>query len=156
MYIKIIILIFILSFLASCKFTSPEFRRLETWKVNSVSPSEVSLSNQVVFYNPNKFGGIRLQDLNLEVYANEKKIGIVKNPENIKTQISGMSEFLVPITVTLKTLDILGGIESIIGIALGNSINIHVKGNLEAGLFFFKKQISIDYKQPVSIKDIKK
>lgn len=156
MYVKIIILIFILSFLTSCKFTSPEFRRLETWKVNSVSPSEVSLSNQVVFYNPNKFGGIRLQDLNLEVYANEKKIGIVKNPENIKTQISGMSDFLVPISVTLKTLDILGGIESIIGIALGNSINIHVKGNLKAGLFFFKKQISIDYKQPVSIKDIKK
>ena len=156
MYIKIIILGLILSFLASCKFTSPEFRRLETWKVNSVTPSEVSLSNQLVLYNPNKYGGIRLQDLNLEVYANEKKIGIVQNPHNVKTQISGMSEFSIPISVTLKTLDILGGIGSIIGIALGKSVDIHVKGNLEAAALFFKKQIPIDYKKPVSIKDIKK
>ena len=156
MYTKIIILGFILSFLAACKFTSPEFRRLETWKVNSVTPSEVSLTNQVVFYNPNKFGGIRLQDLNLEVYANDKKIGYVQNPENAKTQISGTSEFSVPISVTLKTMDVLGGIGNIIGIALGNSIDIRVKGVVVAGAFMLKKEIPIDYKQPVSIKDIKK
>ncbi len=156
MYLKIVYLGFIASFLTSCKFTSPEFRRLETWKVNSITPSEVSLSNQVVFYNPNKFGGIRLQDLNLEVYANDKKIGIVQNPNNTKTQISSLSEFSVPISVTLKTMDVLGGIGNIIGIALGNSIDIRVKGGVVAGAFLLKKEIPIDYKQPVSIKDIKK
>lgn len=156
MYVKIFMIGCILSFFASCKFTSPEFRRLETWKVNAITPSEVTLSNQVIFYNPNKYGGIHLQDLNLEVYANDKKIGVVQNPDNTKTNVSSTSEFSIPISVTLKTMDVLGGIGNIIGIAMGNSIDIRVKGAVVAGAFMFKKQIPIEFQQPISLKDIKK
>lgn len=156
MYFRLILFAFGFCILISCKYTSPEFRRLETWKVNNVSASEVVLTNDAIFFNPNNYGRVHLKKLNLDIYANNKKIGYVENIDNSKVNINASSEFSIPFSVTLKTLNLIGELGSMIDIIMGKSIDIQIKGQLVAKSFIFKKQIPIEFNKPISLKDIKK
>lgn len=151
-----IYLTFILAFifLSSCKFSAPTFRRLENWNISNVSTTNITLSNNAIFHNPNSFGGINLNKLSLDIFADGRKIGTITNAST-KSSIQGNSEFMIPLNLNVNPIDLIGGLGNILDMINGKIVNIRCLGSLNAGYLMINKSVNVDQTIPVNIKNIK-
>lgn len=148
------ILTILILLLSSCKFSSPTFRRLENWNISNVNTNNITLSNNAIFYNPNNFGGINLNNLKLDIMADGRKIGTITNASTA-TNIVKNAEFSIPLSINVNPVDLIGGIGNILDMINGKMVNIRCLGSVNAGYLMINKSINVDQTIPVSVKDIK-
>ncbi len=97
------------------------------------------------YFNPNKFG-LDLKETQLEVYANDKYIGIAENAE--KFVVPKLANFDFPIYVHFNPLKAIG----MVGLLQADKINLHVKGTTKAGKKGIFIRVPIDVKEEVSLR----
>lgn len=82
--------------LGSCSVTAPEFRRIESVKLQSAGKQGLLLQMDVVLFNPNKQSGT-LEEIALDIMLNNRKMGTGKEVK--KSEVKGKSEFILPLSV---------------------------------------------------------
>jgi hypothetical protein len=112
--------------------SAPEFKRMEGWKIEKVGLKEIILNNQVVMYNPNKIGCIKLKEVYFDVFVDNAKIGAISQAIQA-VDIKKKSEFKIPLRIIIKPT---GG----------------VFDNLRSLVGFFTKKVRITYEGHVRIK----
>lgn len=152
---KFLLLTGICLLLTSCKITSPTFKNLGQWQVSNISTSNITLSNTAYFYNPNNIDGIKLNSIGIDVLANGRKLGTIVNP-NGKVVIPKNADFSIPLSLNVNPQDLISGLGSILGAALGNSIDVQCKGNVNLGYMMINKSIHVDQTLPVKLNGILK
>jgi hypothetical protein len=108
------------------------------------------LTNTAYFYNPNSVHGLKINNVSINVMANGKKLGTVSSASS-SVVIPNMSDFSIPLRLSIDPKDLLGNITDILGAALGKSIDLRCVGNIGVGFSVINKNISIDQTLPVSL-----
>lgn len=152
---KLLFFAAILVLTSSCKITSPTFKNLGQWQVSKISGTQVVLSNTAYFYNPNNIDGIKVNGVSLEIQTEGKKLGVVSTNGNGLT-IPKLSDFQIPLSITVNLQDLIGNLSDIINVITGKTINLRCIGDVKVGYSVLNKSIRIDQTAPVNIKDIKK
>ena len=147
--------LFLLSALAltSCKISSPTFKNLGQWQIGNVSGSNITLTNTAYFYNPNSINGLKVNNVFINVMTNGKKIGTVSSASS-SVVIPNMSDFSIPLSLSIDPKDLLGSITDILGVAMGKSIDLRCVGNIGVGYSVINKNISIDQTLPVTLPSV--
>ena len=106
---------------------------------------------KAVFYNPNK-AKVKLKDIILNVFANDKLLGTVTQVEKVK--IHGRSSFDIPLRFEFNLkesgIDVLG---SLLNIMSNNKFLIDLVGYVKVSIFCIPFKVAIDEKQEFSAKD---
>jgi len=152
---KNIILILIGLFLtSSCKISSPTFKNIGQWQISKISGTEVIISNTAYFYNPNNIDGIKVNGVSLEIQSEGKRLGVVSTNGN-GIMIPKLSDFQIPLSITVNLQDLLGNLSDIINVITGKTINLRCIGDVKVGYSVLNKSIRVDQTVPINIKDIK-
>ena len=85
--------------------------------------------------------------------TNGKKIGTVSSASSAVV-IPNMSDFSIPLSLSIDPKDLMGSITDILGAAMGKSIDLRCVGNIGVGYSVINKNISIDHTLPVSLSSI--
>ena len=150
---KLILLFIAILTLTSCKISSPTFKHLDQWQIGNVSGSNITLTNTAYFYNPNSINGLKVNNVSINVMTNGKKIGTVSSASSAVV-IPNMSDFSIPLSLSIDPKDLMGSITDILGAAMGKSIDLRCVGNIGVGYSVINKNISIDHTLPVSLSSI--
>lgn len=150
---KLILLFIALLTLTSCKISSPTFKHLDQWQIGNVSGSAITLTNTAYFYNPNSINGLKVNNISINVMRNGKKIGTVSSATSAVV-IPNMSNFSIPLSLSVNPKDLMGSITDILGAAMGKSLDLRCVGNISVGFSVMNKNISIDHTLPVSLSSI--
>lgn len=135
-----------LTFLTSCNSIKDiEYIGIKETKLQSLGIQKGTVKVVLQYHNPNKFG-IDLKETQLEVYANDKYIGIAENPE--KNIVPKLSNFDFPIFVHFNPLKAMG----LVGLLNANKIKLRVKGTTKAGKGGVYIRVPIDVIEEVSLK----
>ena len=152
---KQIVLCIIVCAISSCKIAAPTFKNIGQWQVSKISGSEVVLSNSANFYNPNNIDGLKVNTVQIEVQTGGKKLGTISQSGTGIT-IPKMSDFSVPLSLTVNIQDLIGNIADIISILSGRTIDLRVVGDVNVGYAVVSRSIRVDQVVPINISDIKK
>jgi LEA14-like dessication related protein len=144
--------LFVIIFLGSCKIQSPEFKKMETWSVSSASTERLMIDNQIVLYNPNNVKGIQLKKICLAIDINSKNIGDLE--KEYKMIIPSRSEFKIPVSIQLKSINSLLSSMVTIFSSSTSEIELSVKGFAEFKYFLFKRNIPVQYHQKINLNSI--
>jgi LEA14-like dessication related protein len=144
----------IIAFQESFAFSAPIYKRMEGWKVEKLGADEVSLTNNIVMYNPNKLGGVRLAKVYFDVFLNDVKIGSVTQTD--KVMIRKTSEFSIPLRMTIKPNGGLFDIKSLFGFLTKNA-TITYDGYIKVVVWiFFPFKAKVKDSITLSMKDLLK
>jgi len=122
-----------------------EYRGIKETKIQSMGISKGTVKVVLQYFNPNKFG-LDLKETQLEVYANDKYIGIAENAE--KFIVPKLANFDFPIYVHFNPLKAMG----MVGLLQADKINLRVKGTTKAGKKGIYIRVPIDVKEEVSLR----
>ena len=145
-------LIFLLMIIAafSCKpdYEEINFQGLENIKVEKVTSSNITLSADAQFYNPNG-QKLTLKNVDVEILIKEEVVGHINQELNVA--IAAKSDFEVPLKVSfsLKKLNFYGGIFDYLA---GNAIKTGFKGNMKVSYFGVLKTVPIDYQTELNLR----
>src|SRR5690606_280798 len=104
-------LLLALTMLAGCQRPSEDIVLRHVKDVVADATSDPTLKAEAVFYNPNNVSG-KLKHIDVEIFVNGKKAGVVKKDYKIKIPAKG--EFTVPLEVELDMKE-LGLLNTIMG-----------------------------------------
>lgn len=140
--------------LSSYAISPPEYKRMEGWKIEKAGLNEIVLNNQVVMYNPNKIGCVKLKEIYFDIYLDNAKIGTISQAEQA-VDIKKKSEFKIPLRITIKpTGDIFDNLRSLIGF-FTKKVRITYDGHVKIkALLLFGYTAKVKDGIEVSIKDI--
>lgn len=110
--------------------------------------SEPTLKANAILYNPNNIK-IKLRKVNVDVYVNGKKSGIVD--QELKMMIPAEAEFTVPLEVKLNMKE-LGLLDTIFGMIGGKKLKIQYKGSISITYKGLPIRIPVDYESEVRLK----
>jgi LEA14-like dessication related protein len=82
-----------------------EYKGIKNPKLQTLSFNNTAIQMDLVYFNPNNFG-LDVKETNLNIYLNDKFVGIADQPS--KTQIAKNSTFLFPIVTHFDALKVLG------------------------------------------------
>lgn len=134
-------------FSASCSSIKEiEYLGMKDTKLESLSLSSGIVKTILQYNNPNNFG-LDIKETNLEVYVNDKYLGIAENPEKMIIPKSSVFDF--PIRVHFNPIQVLG-------IAFKNSmskeVTLRVKGTAKLGKQGVFMRVPIDVQEKVNIR----
>lgn len=122
-----------------------EYKGIKETKLQSLGLQKGTVKVVLQYYNPNKFG-IDLKETQLEVYANDKYIGIAENPD--KFVVPKLSNFDFPVYIHFNPLKAMG----LVSLMNADKINLHVKGTTKAGKGGVYIRVPVDVTEEVSLK----
>jgi LEA14-like dessication related protein len=134
-------------------FSAPMYKRMEGWKVDKVGFSEISLTNTIVMYNPNKVGCVKLTKVYFDVFLDNAKIGNITQTEKVKLKQN--SEFSIPLKLTIQPQEgILNNLGSILGL-LTKSASITYDGQIKiVAWLIFPYTAKVKDTLSISLKDL--
>jgi hypothetical protein len=138
----------------SCKVKAINYLGMEEWRVSQVGVSQVTIETNLKFNNPNNFGGLRLNSLDLDVLSQNQKLGVIQAANGTIT-IPANSEFSIPVAFSFSPSDLLSNIEKIGGILqslFNQRIPIQTKGNVNFGYAAFNFNKKIDETRTIDLK----
>ena len=113
--------------LSSCNSIKDiEYIGVKEAKLQSLGIKKGTVKVILQYHNPNKFG-LDLKETQLEVFINDKYVGIAENPEKFK--VPKLSNFDFPVYVHFNPIKALG----MAGLLNAKVVNLHVKGSTKAG-----------------------
>jgi LEA14-like dessication related protein len=145
-------ILMVLTALMSAMFTSCE-RPKEDIVLRHVkdvvadATSDPMLKAEAVFYNPNSMHG-KLKHINVEIFVNGKKAGIVK--QDFKIKIPAKGEFSVPLEVKLNMKE-LGLLDTILGMIGGKRFDIRYVGDLRLSYHGIPVKVPVDHKSQIRV-----
>lgn len=142
--LRLLILIF---FAYSCA-TPKEFEYRDTRNIhlNSLGFNQSSLSFELVYFNPNKFG-MDLKNVESDVFVDQLYLGRIQL--DTLMHIPRMSEFTLPSTIQL---DMQNLIKNAAKLLFKNQVVIQAKGTLKAGKGGIYTTIPFSYETKQSIR----
>jgi hypothetical protein len=148
---KFIILFLLTSLFYNCKVKEkPEFINVKNISVIEATSTEVSLTADAIFNNPNHIGGT-LETDGIEVYVNGIKTVTVSS-EAFK--VPARDTFSVPLLVKIPTSKIINSnsIGGLLNSILSKKVNVQYKGVLKYKVLGFSHTYNIDETKDVKIK----
>ncbi len=122
-----------------------EYIGIKETKLQSIGIQKGTIKVVMQYFNPNKFG-IDIKETQLEVYVNDKYIGVADSPERYK--IPRNANFDFPIYVHFNPLQALG----MASILNASSVNLKVKGSTKAGKSGVYVRVPIEVTEVVKLK----
>lgn len=155
---KIITFIILIIVLFSCdiQYKEPEFKRIENIFVEKISDKNITITSDVVFFNPNNVSAF-LTGAELDVIANEVKVSHISQTTNI--EISKQSEFKAPVKANFKPSELVKDKSSIIDLISGGleyfknkTIDIKYVGTLQFKVAGIKFNVPLEFEEKVKVK----
>lgn len=130
----------------------PYYKTMQAVRVTSFTKDKISVSANVVCFNPNKVG-CRLAGCDFEVFANGVKVSDVK--QTLSANVGADAEFLIPLKVSFSPKKIFKPMD-LIGAALSGlqsrSIELRYLGTVDVGLAGQDISIGVDYSESIPLK----
>ncbi len=144
----------LLTTMSGCFSTLPvEIRKIDQLAVSSAG-NQADVSFNIMLHNPNNWG-FRIVKIQTELSIDQKKLGTVTLPDNLR--IRKNADVALPIhigTTTQELLTILPG--SLAALFGSSSMESVVKGNITFGKFIFRKKYPFELKQKIDSKTLQK
>ena len=149
--LKVLLLFSVL--FSACTFTEkPEFLRIENLKANKVSLTNINITSDAVFFNPNDIG-YEVVESNIDVFINDKLIGKAKQIETINIDRKG--NFSLPLEINYSPQEILKDskdlFSSILFNVLTQKIDLTFKGNIKLQKAGIPIEIPLEYKHTLKL-----
>jgi LEA14-like dessication related protein len=127
----------------SCKrLQTPVYESVENLEVKDRTSSQVTLSAEVHFYNPNDYK-ITLKHTDIDVLLNDKHITNYTSDYNIK--IEKKEHFSVPVEITLSLSDInTNVITSAINALMGKKQKLTYNGHIKIRAYGFRIKVPVE------------
>jgi LEA14-like dessication related protein len=129
---------------ANCKdaIQTPTFVKHQNMKLGSISMSGGSISTDLVFNNPNKFG-LQLKETDIKIYLENEYMGDAEQSNAIK--INATSDFVLPIIAKFNTAQAFTKVMGLLG---KKEVNYEIKGTAKVGKgnLFIKVPINVQDK----------
>jgi LEA14-like dessication related protein len=135
-----LILLLMLAPLPSCRVVqAPEFRQIQQVKLAQLGLSESTLTAQLLYFNPNKFG-FKINGFNVDIYINNQLLG--KSVSNQKIEVAKMASFIMPVElkVNMQKLPINAW-----NLITKKKVNIAAKGYVMVGIKGIYKSVPVNY-----------
>ncbi|TWO30888.1 hypothetical protein E1J38_014355 [Seonamhaeicola sediminis] len=128
----------------------PEFLRVENIKVLESTASQVTLTANALFLNPNDIGGSLKTDA-IKIFINNNEMATVST-ESFK--VPAQKEFSIPLRAHIPTDSIFNhkSIGKLIGSLFSKKIKIQYKGNIVYKALGFSYTYTIDKTENIKIK----
>ena len=110
--------------------------------------SDPKLKAQAVFFNPNPQQG-KLKSIKVDIYVNEKKVGVVD--QTMKIKIPAKGEFTVPLEVGLNMKE-LGFMDTVFGMLGGKKFDIRYEGHLKVSYHGVPIKVPVNYKDQIRVR----
>jgi LEA14-like dessication related protein len=147
--ILLITSLFLLSF-SACKIYTPEFKRYDNMRYETLGSNGFTLGTDIVFYNPNSFK-FKINGVGLDVLINGKKMIYINEQRNVI--VGRKSDFSIPLALTIKPdMNILEGIKELYKVYTNKELDLKVAGNIEVKWFLFKKSLPVEVNKKVKLK----
>ena len=145
----------LLAFVASCtQPEAPSFIKMQNVKVDDVRNSQVYLSGEAVFHNPNPIAG-KLVDTDLHLTVNEVDMGKVQQDTSIN--IAGNSEFIVPVKVDFPLKKVMsnkkGLLKGVLNALLDKKVDAKYSGTITLNFLKVNFDVPVDYEVEVALKN---
>lgn len=151
---RILLPLFIFVTLFSCsKPQEPVFKRITNIEVQEISGGSVTVAAQALYFNPNSIGG-SLNTLQVDVWANENKIGTID--QDLDLAIQPNSDFTIPIVITFPLSELAKDQGNLIGglikAMLNKRVDMEYKGTLFVSLAGIRFKVPFEEEEEVTIK----
>lgn len=110
--------------------------------------TEPLLKANAILYNPNNIK-IKLRKVNVEVYVNGKKSGLVD--QEPRMVIPAEAEFTVPLEVKLNMKE-MGVLDTIFGIIGSKKLKVRYKGSISITYKGLPIRVPVDYESDVKLR----
>ncbi|HEY3429531.1 MAG TPA: LEA type 2 family protein [Cyclobacteriaceae bacterium] len=142
-----ILILFVLMLVGSCKPKEDIVLR-DVRDIIVDATTEPLLKANAILYNPNNIK-IKLRKVNVEVYVNGKKSGIVD--QEPRMVIPAEAEFTVPLEVKLNMKE-MGVLDTIFGIIGSKKLKVRYKGSISITYKGLPIRIPVDYESDVKLR----
>ncbi len=124
----------------------PEYRGIESFKINGLTADTSSLSVNLLYFNPNKYG-LKMKDVEGDAYIDSTYLGHFYLDSAIK--IPNYADFILPVNVRVSMRNIL---PNAISLFAKKEFNIRLEGKCKVGKggVFFPYPIRYEGKQAIS------
>ena len=126
--------------LPSCRMVKgPEFKSLENFKLAQVGLTESTITADLVFYNPNKYG-YKIRSFEADIQLDKKQLG--RSVSSKEIEIAKLASFKIPVEmkVNMRNLPI-----NTWNIFTKDSVTVNADGFVLVGIKGVYKQIPIHY-----------
>jgi LEA14-like dessication related protein len=143
----IILCLITILLLPSCRMVKgPEFKSLENFKLAQFGLSESTITADLVFFNPNKYG-YKIRSFEADIQLNKRLLG--RSVSNKEIEIDKLAPFRIPVEmkVNMRNLPL-----NTLNLFTKDSVTVNADGFVLVGIKGVYKQIPIHYegKQKVS------
>lgn len=124
----------------SCNtFQTPEYKEFKNFKVDKVGFGETTVSMDLIYYNPNKFG-FQVKRTEADVYVDGVYLG--KALSDTLIRVAKKSDFLIPMRIKTDMKNLYKNAFS----ALSNkSVLVKANGTITAGVAGVFKTVPLEY-----------
>lgn len=137
-------------FLSACTLNeNPEFQRMENIRVLRANAKNIEVEGEAVFYNPNSVG-VTFTASDVDVYANEVKVGKVKTTS---FEIPSKENFTVPLLVDIpvaKLMEQEGKLGLLLGALSKREVKLHYKGVIKLDVLGVEVDYDLDHEESIT------
>jgi LEA14-like dessication related protein len=129
-----------------------EFLGVTDYSINKLDTEEVRITLSMKIKNPNNYN-IKIKKSSFDLYLNGKKLGETKMLDDVKLGKNRSQVHDVVFDGNVE--DITQGVFSSLGILLGGTAKLRVKGKLKAKAYGIGKKFDVDFAQNIKASDLK-
>ena len=146
-----LLFILFLSFTACTVNKEPEFKAIENVKVSNYSITTITITSDLVFFNPNSIGG-KLELTDLKIYSNDLLLAETKSQI---FEAPAKKDFTIPLTTQVRTGNLIKNRKDLMKLALNTGLELkiplHYKGNIVYKLGKLSYNYPIDFETEVNL-----
>lgn len=149
----LLVIIFAVTFLGCTVNKQPVFKKVDNFKVLSVSADTIRIKADAFFDNPNDVGG-KISTDKIIVFANDVEVAHVFSKE---FKVPASNNFQIPLVAKISTKKLLdtnknGVLGGLLKSLLLRKVKIQLKGSLDYKVLGFKKEFLVDKTEEINIK----
>ena len=129
-----------------------EFLGVTDYSINKLDTEDVSITLSMKIKNPNNYN-IKIKKSTFDLYLNGKKLGKTKMLDDVKLEKNRSQVHDVVFDGNMES--ITQGIFSSLGVLLGGTAKLRVKGKLKAKAYGLGKKFDVDFTQNIKASDLK-
>lgn len=137
----------------SCeKPQEPKFKTVEDLNIIKFTNEEVVLEGKAVIHNPNAFS-IEVISTEMDVKVNDVEVGKVE--QNERTEVSGNSDFRVPLVVRFppeKVVNDKGLLGGVLNAIFKKKVNVYYKGTITVSAIGIPIDVPVEAEKEVKLK----
>ena len=145
-------LLSIFLFTSCFEYEDVEFLGIDDYTIDKVNTEEVNITLKMKVKNPNNYN-IKIKKSSFDIFLNGKELGKTKMKDDIKLAKNSTDVYEVVFESSLKELS--KGIFSSLGMLLGGTSKLRIKGEVKAKAFGIGKKFDVDFTEDIKASDFK-